>query len=90
MSEDQERADRIRGYKEKAMEGPFIRKEWVCGHPAVDKFWMSGSTSETRTVCYLNGHFILHNGGRKDLLNYTSLDELLQDAEAYCQSLPKE
>lgn len=89
-NEDQARADRIRGYKEKAMEGPFIRQEYVCSHPAVDKFWITGSMSDSEDPreAVLNAHFILHNGERKDLLEFKDFNALIFSAEAYCQSLP--
>lgn len=91
-NEDQARADRIRGYKEQAMKSPFIRQEYVCVHPAVNRFWITGGLSDhpEHRQMILNAHFVLVNGERRDFQEYDNLNELIQDAEAYCQSLPKE
>lgn len=70
--------------------GFFIVKEWKCKHPAVDNFWMSGSTATAPkdAKIYFNVHFLLKDHTRTDITNLESLEEAIMKAEKYCKSLP--
>ena len=65
MSEEQERADRIRGYKEKAEKKPLVRRGWVCDHPDVKKVWFVGYLiDKEKSICGIRLEMIFNNNAR--------------------------
>lgn len=82
-------ADRIRKYSEEVRSGPWIVQAWVCTHPDVEEFWLTGSLRaiSNGSEISLNCHFILKNGDRKDIYGLKDIEDMKLKAEEFVNSL---